>query len=98
MNLLRPHITSRSRGNGYGVAGVGVDVPTFPTREAAEKWLEEHYRSLPTERRPQHRACMCCGTSFLSMGFHNRLCDRCRYESDVLVEEARPRLPRARGR
>jgi hypothetical protein len=31
----------------------------------------------------QDRACMCCGTTFPSVGIHNRMCDPCRRRPDV---------------
>ena len=30
----------------------------------------------------QERPCMACGKPFLSEGWHNRLCDRCRKRSE----------------
>ncbi len=43
---------------------------------------EDAARRLNRESRAVERPCMCCGTTFLSEGKHNRLCGRCRHDSD----------------
>ena len=96
MTQHRPHIVSTSAG--FSVAGVGGKAPKFESREKAEDWLEGHFETIPEKKRPKNRACMCCGKEFLSLGFHNRLCDRCRATGGALSEEVRPQLPKGRGR
>ncbi|TQD37439.1 hypothetical protein ACTTAK_06655 [Rhodobacter capsulatus] len=91
-----PHIVSTSAG--FSVAGVGGKAPKFESREQAEDWLADHFETIPEEKRPKDRACMCCGKPFLSRGFHNRLCDRCRGAGSALSDEVRPALPKGRGR
>lgn len=43
-------------------------------------WEEAYERmeTLQNEARLTHRPCICCHTTFLSEGKHNRMCDRCR--------------------
>lgn len=94
MTQHRPHIVSTSVG--YSIAGVGGKAPKFDSREQAEGWLADHFETIPEEKRPKTRTCMCCAKPFLSLGFHNRLCDRCRGIGDALGDEVRPSLPKSK--
>ncbi len=96
MTQHRPHIVSTTVG--FSVAGVGGKSPKFESREKAEDWLEGHFETIPEKKRPKNRNCMCCRKPFLSLGFHNRLCDRCRGSGGALSDEVRPQLPKGRGR
>jgi hypothetical protein len=44
------------------------------------------YRRVFSRKARGKRACMCCGTTFMSEGAHNRLCDVCRKNSPGLFE------------
>lgn len=50
-------------------------------RSAVEKKITE--LALRGVARPQRRACMCCGGKFPSAGAHNRLCRKCRSDTDL---------------
>lgn len=67
-------LTFQKWGVGYAVFD-GRRRVSGPTRladaEAARDRLERKARS-------KDRACLCCGTRFMSEGPHNRLCARCR--------------------
>lgn len=57
--------------------------PCFPSRKEAEHWLNEQLERVTPARKPRERCCLRCGRSFLSEGFHNRMCDPCRHVSDA---------------
>jgi len=93
----RPYVSRIGHGN-FHVVGVSSVSPVFKTRDDAEAWLNEQFGKMPDAKRPKQRTCMRCQKTFLSLGFHNRLCDCCRGASDALGDEVRPALPKARGR
>ncbi|RWR26815.1 hypothetical protein D2T29_19755 [Sinirhodobacter populi] len=66
----------------YQIEGWPGDTPTFRTRGEAERWLRDHFDELPKSHRPGERQCLCCGATFTSEGFHNRLCAYCRQSAN----------------
>lgn len=82
----------------WQVAGLAEVSPIFYSRAEAEKYLRAELAKLPASRRPQERACMCCGKAFQSEGIHNRLCGYCRAKGDALGDECRPQINRTGGR
>ncbi len=48
---------------------------TFETDEASEEDVRAHHHV------PGERSCLSCGEKFMSEGWHNRLCLRCRKRS-----------------
>lgn len=73
-----PYVTPFGDGE-FRVVAIDGESPIFPSRDEAAAWLEEHYAEvIDPSRRPRARDCLCCGAGFISAGFHNRLCGRCR--------------------
>lgn len=70
----------RMRHGEMQIVGLPADIedPTFPDRRSAEAWIAARLDHLAARTRRGHRPCLCCGTTFLSEGLHNRLCDPCR--------------------
>lgn len=62
----------------FQAMGIPELSPRFRTRAEGEEWLRKHIAALPAALRPRERACLRCGGAFLSEGFHNRMCPRCR--------------------
>lgn len=77
-----PRVIRISNADGFQVIGLPQLSPQFRVRAEAEKWLRAALAKAPESRRPRTRACLCCGRSFDSEGFHNRLCGPCRHHSE----------------
>ncbi len=56
----------------------GMEDPEFRDRAEAEAWLAARLPDLEKALHRKMRPCLCCGTTMLSEGRHNRLCDQCR--------------------
>lgn len=54
----------------------------YPSRDGAQKRCDSLNAELDRRRKRGPRACLCCGQTFVSEGFHNRLCGSCRQRSD----------------
>lgn len=72
--------------NEFQVLGIEALSPTFFTREDGENWLRKVLEKVPKAKRPQVRACLCCGSGFESDGFHNRMCNRCRLNASQATD------------
>ncbi len=68
--------------------------PRFRTRSEGEFWLRGYLSKLPSALRPRERACLRCGETFVSEGFHNRLCVGCR---SLAADDALPTISLAAG-
>lgn len=55
--------------------------PLLSSQLVAEDWRSREEQS----EKQQTRSCMCCQQSFVSEGWHNRLCDKCRTKSEGLI-------------
>lgn len=84
-------IEGRSR---YRVVGIKNDFPDFVNEVEAQRSLRKVISTIPAARRPQERRCLCCGETFTSQGFHNRMCGRCRSRDDALGTPQRPNIAR----
>jgi hypothetical protein len=62
----------------FQVLGSTTASPLFESRAEAEAWAARHEGKLPSNRQAKERACITCGTSFLSEGAHHRMCNGCR--------------------
>lgn len=64
----------------YLITGLPLDAgdPLFKDRDQAESWLAARLPDLEKQMKRKIRPCLCCRTSMLSDGPHNRLCDSCR--------------------
>lgn len=78
----------------FQVLGLRELSPTFRTRAEGERWLRERLATLPSALRPRERACLRCGETFVSEGFHNRLCVGCR---SLAADDALPTISLAAG-
>lgn len=55
-----------------------------PAEDLDYAWQdEEDVSPRPAADVPAERACISCGEPFMSEGWHNRLCPKCRRRSDV---------------
>lgn len=78
----------------FQVQGIRDLSPTFRTRAQGERWLREQLAKLPSALRPRERTCLRCRETFLSEGFHNRLCAHCR---SMTADDALPTVSLAAG-
>jgi hypothetical protein len=90
-----PCVQFESQGS-YFVTGLPDASRSFTTRKAAQEWLNKRLATLPPQRVPRERPCLCCQELFLSEGAHNRMCDDCRKLEDGPVAMGIMR-PRRRG-
>lgn len=88
-NLKRPirqtYTVQHLNGQGYVVydpEGVRVSEPVRNKVYAVER-RDKLQAVLDGKTKRQDRPCMCCGTTFPSVGIHNRMCDPCRRRPDV---------------
>lgn len=55
---------------------------TKPVADSETSVLERVTLDRPSGDTARSRSCMACGQPFLSEGWHNRLCPRCRKRSE----------------
>ncbi len=58
---------------------MGMNETTPATALETDEAVEEEFQ--PIHRVPGERSCLSCGDKFMSEGWHNRLCLRCRKRS-----------------
>lgn len=70
-------------GHGHHVISPGGDVhATLDCRDKAETIRDAFQAKDAAAAKRIERPCMCCSTTFLSEGIHNRMCPRCRPRTD----------------
>lgn len=57
----------------------------FMNKGAAEARLFNMEQEANAKLKRKVRPCMCCQTRFMSEGIHNRLCDRCRHQTEGMA-------------
>lgn len=74
-------------GSGYYVVDdLGRQVTAFTrNREEAVTRRDVLKTEADAKLKRKVRPCLCCQTHFLSEGIHNRMCDRCRHQSEGMA-------------
>ena len=66
-------------GRGYGVfAPSGALLQVYRSHTAADERCHREQISADSKAKRGPRACMTCGETFFSDGYHNRMCSACR--------------------
>ncbi len=86
-NRIKPEcgrLTVRETAKDFAVFdpdGVRISDPVA-AREKAIALLKTKQAAADRAARRTIRPCLCCGSSFASQGIHNRMCDRCRHQTN----------------
>jgi hypothetical protein len=74
-------------GSGYYVVDdLGRQVtPFLDTRDKAAGRRDTLKAEADAKLKRKVRPCLCCQTPFASEGIHNRMCDRCRHQSEGMA-------------
>lgn len=84
LSIQHQQMVRRLSAGAFHIIGlpVGEVSSVFPTRTAAEQWLESQLPRLKGISARKARPCLRCSEIFDSQGPHNRMCGPCRAQGD----------------